>query len=281
MAEFRGRFNGLLVQEPLSKEAKYWLGFLFADGCISYAGNYPRISVGIGSVDSQHMIDFANFCGVESHAFNSPSTFGHYTGRQVRFAVTKEHAAKFASYGIVQRKSLREVPPAIFLNDVDWWRGVIDGDGSLAKYGRRGINLQLCGSFATVQAFVQFVESVTGHLPGITKSDNGLCSAAAGGVRHSQMVLEKIYYKSCTPVLVRKLILAKSALDWKSLDSHGENNSVARLTNAQAAAIRLDRHSCWMIAQKYNVSTSTIKNVKAGRTYTDTPKGNECQQIDQ
>jgi hypothetical protein len=60
------KFNGVLLAEPLSREAVYWLGFIFADGCIIKRPSCFVVSVNMGTTDSDHLLGLAEFCGVNS-----------------------------------------------------------------------------------------------------------------------------------------------------------------------------------------------------------------------
>lgn len=208
-------FNGILLQQPLTREARYWLGFLLADGCLYYSRGYPVISINVAKVDQQHLIDFATFCSVTSHAFDLPGHLGRSIGRQVRFAISREQAEQFSEYGIVPRKSMKEVPPQGLIHDIDWWRGMIDGDGSLGLY--RGCpQLSICGSMETCEAFSCLVQNITQHKPQVIEISKSFYRCVAGGGNNSQPVIRKIYYEGCFPVLQRKMMIAEKCFTWIS-----------------------------------------------------------------
>lgn len=59
--------------DDLTPEASYWLGFLFADGCVAYrAGHLPQISVGLAVKDSDHLRSLWSFLGSTS-SISAPS----------------------------------------------------------------------------------------------------------------------------------------------------------------------------------------------------------------
>jgi hypothetical protein len=264
------RFNGLLLQEPLSSEAKYWLGFLFADGCLSYQKNRPLIAISLGKVDSEHLANFANFCGVNSLKFDYSGHLGRSIGSQVHFSISNEQAERFNSYGIVPRKSMKEVPPPIFESDFDWWRGVIDGDGTiLLKKDTPAIGL--CGSIFTVTCFANLVEKITSHRPKVVSSRNSnLYVARECGLAPAKQLLGKIYYPGCSPALPRKMEVASriiSLVHVKPPINQGEKNASASLTNEQVRTIRTDSRPNGIIAREYNTSWEVIFNVKKRRSY--------------
>ncbi len=110
-------------------EKAYWLGFLLADGCVTAHYGTPVLSLGLGNRDAEHVERFRAFVRSEKKldravgcklAFRSPHT-----------------AARLKGLGMEPRKSCRERAAAELIDNRDFWRGVVDGDGWL-KYRRNG-----------------------------------------------------------------------------------------------------------------------------------------------
>lgn len=114
-----------------SEEKAYWLGFIMADGCCFK----NKLSIGLKGEDKPHLEKFKLF-------INSPNKISAYnvllnskTFSVCSFTVTsKELVEDLLLYGVTEKKSNTLNPaleniPEIFLKD--FWRGVIDGDGSI------------------------------------------------------------------------------------------------------------------------------------------------------
>jgi hypothetical protein len=151
-------------------ESRYWLGFLLADGYVSQSGITLRLADG----DRGHVEAFRAFLG-SAHAIRieAASAFGggpvNGDRRQVTFNATSVRlAASARAHGVRPNKTKTAAVPPALAGDVDFWRGVVDGDGWLC-YGRhRGsatgweINLGLCGTRAVCEGFATFAAHAVG-----------------------------------------------------------------------------------------------------------------------
>jgi len=148
-------------------EKAYWLGFLTADGCIHGTPAYPEgayLTIDLGIRDAGHLVKLKKAIGAS---------------RQVRKAV-KRSGAKLQSYatlavgsyglarglvmlGLTPRKSATVEPwdgPADLMSH--YWRGLFDGDGSLAIKGPTLFTAFLCGSEPCVRGFTAWAHAICG-----------------------------------------------------------------------------------------------------------------------
>ncbi|MFG1838289.1 hypothetical protein ACGFH8_07615 [Micromonospora sp. NPDC049175] len=141
----------------LTPEACYWLGFLFADGCVTYrAGHLPQISVGLAQRDRDHLVLLRAFLGSSSSISKPNPTQGscQFSVRSTRLA---ERMIVLGRYEGTLGERLDE--------SRDFWRGVVDGDGSIGSYRRPGPRLsefaqfRLVGSQRLLDAFAVFLRS--------------------------------------------------------------------------------------------------------------------------
>lgn len=70
-----------------TEEKAYWLGFLYADGCITSTGN--RIELQIGRVDLEHLVKFHSFLKCETKICFIPKN--KYSNEECRVAVRSAH----------------------------------------------------------------------------------------------------------------------------------------------------------------------------------------------
>lgn len=158
--------NILAFAEPLSLEARYWIGFLLADGSIS--SSRATISLGLKFSDAEHVRKFARFVGVLEESvieFDGVNNFGRNHGVKLSF-IGKELIPQLAKYGVVPRKTKTASVPPSLAHDPDFWRGLVDGDGSVRK--DRGYNyIQLDGTLAIVEGFRDVCYAIAGLRPAL------------------------------------------------------------------------------------------------------------------
>lgn len=157
-----------------TEASSYWLGFFLTDGCLylpAYApdrASTPQIHLGLQSTDASHVEKFAEFLGVKGKVrTRPPSVFTRGDGVAVRssgaayfYIVSERLASDLAALGIMPRKSLREIAPFPHVYDRHFWRGAVDGDGSLG-WDRRGPPLpmiELVGSHSLIAQFHVFLD---------------------------------------------------------------------------------------------------------------------------
>ena len=116
----KNRMNPFLC---MSSEAKYWLGYIFADGHLVYREG-QAYSISLFSKDEDIMIKFKNFIGEKGRLYKRPT--GIYQVAQNSKPVTEWF---LNTLGIPIRKALVLNPNV----DIDWdiLHGYFDGDGSI------------------------------------------------------------------------------------------------------------------------------------------------------
>lgn len=117
--------------ECMSSEAKYWLGYIFADGHIVYNTTNRAYSISLFSTNEEIMLKFKNFVGNKAKIYKRP------TGIIQVIYNSKPVTEWFVNtLGISNRKALT-LNPNIEL-DWDVLHGYFDGDGSIRRDLSRG-----------------------------------------------------------------------------------------------------------------------------------------------
>lgn len=108
--------------ECLSPEAKYWIGYIFADGHISYNENNRCYSISLFSKDEAILRDFQKFIGEKARFYKRPTGIC-----QVIYSSKPVTKWFMETFNIPQKKAL-VLNPSI---DIDWdiLHGYFDGDG--------------------------------------------------------------------------------------------------------------------------------------------------------
>lgn len=126
--------------ECMSSEAKYWLGYIFADGHLAYNGR--QYSISLFSKDRDIMERFRNFIGEKAHLYVRP------TGIIQVIYNSKPVTEWFVNtIGISSRKALTLNPNIA----IDWniLHGYFDGDGSIRRDLNKGRFLRYEMKFTT------------------------------------------------------------------------------------------------------------------------------------
>ena len=138
------------VFDNLAQEARYWIGFLLSDGCIhGVTKKTAIISLALCRKDAGHVAKWRDFLKSDYRIELTP--------KSARLAFRSlELANRLAVFGIVPRKTGRECPPDVLKNDRDFWRGMIDGDGTITHLNTPWPTVSICGSRAACQGFIDF-----------------------------------------------------------------------------------------------------------------------------
>jgi transposase-like protein len=152
-------------------EKAYWLGFISADGCVVSTEKYPEgshLAVQLGIQDKDHLLKLREALG--AHAGVRTGTHPASQGGRLKargyasLAVGSRRLTKsLIALGVTPRKSATVQPwggPADLMPH--YWRGLFDGDGSLAKKTAGQYQAFLCGSEACVREFTGWAHGICG-----------------------------------------------------------------------------------------------------------------------
>lgn len=162
--------------DVLTPEALYWIGFIYADGHL--AKDRPRIVVGLAEVDKTHVQKFVDFFGVGIKIFQSDvagkDCLGYKSSASWRGQFSSRRIYdRLISLGIEPGKTYKlTIIPDVLKYSRDFWRGVIDGDGSIYINNHKIQNVKgedvhypklclgLCGNETTINSFLEYVISL-------------------------------------------------------------------------------------------------------------------------
>lgn len=198
--------------DEITEESAYWIGFLMADG--SNLDN-KGVSLGLSEIDLPHLEKFKRFLG--STRKISHMTFKNKLGNTqsaVNISVSSRRiSSKLKTYGVVPRKTGREIVSDSLKNNRHFWRGMIDGDGNIGLNNSKVmVLLQFCGSEMIVQQFCDFVKSLfpnSNMSPHKFKHAN--CYRCSTSYKRAINII-KILYSDCSIYLDRKKELADKIL---------------------------------------------------------------------
>lgn len=120
-----------------SEESAYWLGFIYADGSISYTPNDNKtryvLEIGLAEKDKKHIKKFASFIGS-----NCKITYRESSKSYRIIVSSKEMTINLHNLGIIKNKTYIDNIEKLWLSvpkefQKDFIRGYFDGDGHIAK----------------------------------------------------------------------------------------------------------------------------------------------------
>lgn len=136
--EDRGNLN--LFKEINDENSAYWLGFIYADGSITYTPNKEKnryvLEIGLKEEDYNHLLKFKTFIG--SHCFIK---YREKTKSYRLIVSSKELTMNLHKLGILKNKTYNDNICNIWENvpilyKRDFIRGYFDGDGHITKNNR-------------------------------------------------------------------------------------------------------------------------------------------------
>ncbi|MFU8873371.1 hypothetical protein [Micromonospora sp. SL4-19] len=151
------RVNHMLRHDAfdhLTPDACYWAGFLFADGSVGYRpGHLPHVSVGLAQCDREQLVALRSFLGSTGSISAPSATHGscQFSVRSVQLADRLVELGRYQG-NVDQRLAVSR----------DFWRGVVDGDGSIGMYRtkqnpRPFAQFRLVGSRRILEPFTEFL----------------------------------------------------------------------------------------------------------------------------
>lgn len=196
-----------------SEEKAYWLGFLMADGNVQSKTNGVRLQLALK--DSDHLAKFARSLRSNHRIIEVPNR-----GYGAKFIAINSPGlvSGLIRHGVTPRKSFTATPPKLEPDlERHFYRGMVDGDGWVRADTTGKPIVGLCGSKNTIDAFREFIKSVTGHEYSTRKQVNIFVIEATRGVDAATM-MHYMYGKS-TVFLDRKKLRAEHLWDWRPLTS--------------------------------------------------------------
>lgn len=133
-------FNEDFFHEIDSEEKAYWLGFIFADGCVCRSDksclSENRMTIGLSVKDEEHLAHFAETIGLSTEKIIHTFPKHSYSGSEMVYlhCNSTKMATDLKALNCVPRKTLHsEMPPIDESLYRHFIRGYFDGDGSIGR----------------------------------------------------------------------------------------------------------------------------------------------------
>jgi hypothetical protein len=138
-----------------SPEACYWLGLLATDGWVSGSTGSYRMGIGFNPCDVEHIENFKVFLGVRNKI--------HVDRTRAMLLFSDPPLHHFlTNLGITPCKSLTlNITNQTLVTSTDFWRGAVDGDGSINSLPRKHVRLS-SSSLLFINSWKKFCDDSTG-----------------------------------------------------------------------------------------------------------------------
>jgi len=183
------------IDEP---ECAYFFGWLLTDGNLRKTKYGYSVSLSLNAKDIAVVESLAKYVAngnkVSVRERLDKRTNKVYSTCSFNFADSRL-LDKLMQLGLEERKSTKEVCPDVFLENRDFWRGVLEGDGYLSKLGTC-TKMQICGSETLCKQWYSYCRSVVPDMHMTITPDpknNGLFHTYSGRFNECKAVLDSLY----------------------------------------------------------------------------------------
>jgi hypothetical protein len=201
--------------DEITPASAYWMGFLFADGAVGDDGyGAPWVATHLAERDRGHVEKFRDFLG-SNHAITRTVTEQRFGGPAVYFKVRSRRLVDaLGKAGMCPGKEKRE-PCEELVASRDFWRGAVDGDGTIGQYGTYP-TFHMCGSEALLTCLQHFL--CVHDLGGLrqTRTQSGIYRVQTCSRKATRII--RLLYENATIGLDRKLERAKAILSGQVQD---------------------------------------------------------------
>lgn len=193
----------------------YWLGFIAADGCVTgMERKNPRLQIKLARRDHDHLVILHRALDAQ-HAIRDNEQWSK--GKMRPYSTLTVYSAEIVNaligHGITPRKSLTLQPwdgPADLMPH--YWRGVIDGDGSITQKGWN-VWVSVVGSQPMMCAFAAWAHDACGTNATARPDRNRSWVVQVGGTIIVRGLIHALYADAPT-ALARKRERAERAIAW-------------------------------------------------------------------
>lgn len=180
-----------------TKEKAYWLGFLYADGCVIAKTNTIRIN--LSTNDVEHLIKFKNFLGaINTEIKRNDRTDGDKIYKLSYFQISDEKmASDLIKQGCVPNKTYGLKFPGTDILPIEltshFIRGFFDGDGSIYIDKQRH---RLCINFTGTKEMLDRIKSYFGKDNLKLEDKDNFSVLHIDGNKQVKNILDQIYKDS-------------------------------------------------------------------------------------
>lgn len=239
----KSSFNHHIFDEIDTEEKAYWLGFIWADGCIVSINNEKKnyaFELGLSVKDIEHLEKFCSFINLDKSRVKirvcKETSLVKSINTLCRIQVSNKHFWEtLNSYGCCPNKTYHEVFPDISIfksKDLihHFIRGFFDGDGWVYLDNRGYLIAGVCGQLEFLEAILKFIpESIVKNI--VDSSDTEVTKILKWGGTKAKTFLNYLYTDS-TVYLDRKYNISAPYIR-KSISKSGNIGETPEMDNTE------------------------------------------------
>ncbi len=187
--------------DQITEESAYWIGFLMADGSIgdTKKNKQKSLLLALNNKDISHLYKIKKFLKSE-HKIGNKKVRNKYNCSQIQISSDKL-CNKLISYGVTPRKTFTAKVCKELENNRHFWRGMIDGDGSLFFVLNKYPSIQLTGSKEIILQCIKYITNISGFILTPLRDRTSYKMKTSG---QKTVILIKHFYKNSNIYLDRK-----------------------------------------------------------------------------
>lgn len=204
-------------------EHAYIYGFILSDGHLQEGTrNRGSLTIELQDSDEEILLKIKELLPFNSNiSYRTRDTNFKKDAKSVTLRICAlEFRQQLISVGmIVGKKSDKVDIPAIPYSEKDFWRGMIDGDGSVG-FDKRGVPIVSLNtnSDGIKEAYIKFIKTITGKEKNINRNKRDKSYNIILMHEDAQLFSDNMYYTDCLS-LNRKYKNYLLIMDWKRPDS--------------------------------------------------------------
>lgn len=148
--------NETIFENIDTEEKAYWLGFMYADGCVARTSN--RIELSLKESDYNHLIKFKNFLESEHVIGKKIKTIKDKTYISYRLGITSEKMKNdLIKHGCIPNKTKKLIFPKLDKKLIKHFiRGYLDGDGCITHQATSKLSLEILGTESFLRSILNY-----------------------------------------------------------------------------------------------------------------------------
>lgn len=203
--------------ESIGCDESYILGLLQTDGHLSEYKGKGKLSIELTNADADIIYKIASVISSKYSIIKRIRTtnFKEDTNSVLFSTCDKNAREKYIKYGLpIGKKSYAICPPAIPYSEPDYYRGIIDGDGSvgISRLNRPFISL-FTKSSNLIESYKRFILKVTGINRNISINTRDNMYSICSFNEEAVLLVKVIYYRDFA--INRKYENAKRIIQWQ------------------------------------------------------------------
>jgi hypothetical protein len=248
--------------DPMRDDHAYFLGLLATDGAIyEHTRNRGRVSFEIGAADAAILHRLAAAIPYKAHISErrrNTNFRADYSSTVLAFhALDLRRSLALLGY-VSGKKAFSVRPPLAPFHEKGFWRGVLDGDGSLGltRKNRPFVSL-VTGSEPLRNAYVAFLSRLTGSRPNPNRNTRDHVYNIVLFDEPAQALAASLY----TPEVLaipRKAEASRAILAWRRPEGRRRVNFDRRRWNADEDRLVLSRFSEADVAAKLGRTKASV-----------------------